>query len=191
VEVVRYSCPLAEEAAAGRRAAEGASADSAEAGEVSAAVVQAAVGEEMRTREFLSKLEHDRIVGAIREAESKTSGQIRVYIQRGKSTGNPLLAAQRKFHRLGMHKTSERNAVLIFVAPRAHNFAVVGDKAIHEKCGGEFWQRLVDSMRTHFQREKFSQALVEAIEESGKALGAHFPKEPTSPNELPNEIVEG
>ena len=34
-----------------------------------------------------------------------------------------------------MHKTRERNAVLIFVAPRAHKFAVVGDKAIHEKCG--------------------------------------------------------
>jgi uncharacterized membrane protein len=46
-------------------------------------------------------------------------------------------------------------------------------------------------MRAHFQGEKFSQALVEAIGESGKALAAHFPKEPTSSNELPNEIVEG
>jgi uncharacterized membrane protein len=46
-------------------------------------------------------------------------------------------------------------------------------------------------MRTHFQGEKFSQALVEAIRESGKALGAHFPKGPTSSNELPNEILKG
>ncbi|MBV9618108.1 MAG: TPM domain-containing protein, partial [Verrucomicrobia bacterium] len=72
----------------------------------------------MRTKEFLSKLEHDHIVQAIREAESKTSGQIRIFIQRGKLDGDPLPAAHRRFHRLGMHKTSGRNGVLIFVAPR-------------------------------------------------------------------------
>src|SRR5215470_11191977 len=114
------------------------------------------VGDEMRTREFLSKLEHDRILQAIREAESKTSGEIRVLIERGKLNSDPLIAAQRKFHRLGMHKTRERNAVLIFIAPRVHKLAVVGDNAIHEKCGDEFWQRTVERMRTHFQNEKFS-----------------------------------
>jgi uncharacterized membrane protein len=143
----------------------------------------------MRTKEFLSKLEHDRIVQAIREAEAKTSGEIRVYIQRGKLDGDPLVAAQKKFHRLGMHKTPERNAILIFVAPRAHKFAVVGDKAIHEKCGEQFWQRLVEGMREHFRNEKFSHALTEAIEEAGKALAAHFPKKST-PSQLSDEIVE-
>ena len=50
----------------------------------------------MRTREFLSKLEDDRIIQVIGEAESKTSGEIRVLIQRGKLKGDPLVAAQRK-----------------------------------------------------------------------------------------------
>src|SRR6266536_2740382 len=112
----------------------------------------------MRTKEFLNKLEDDRIVNAIREAESKTSGEIRVYIQR-----------------LRMYKTRERNAVLIFVAPRARKFAVVGDKAIHEKCSEEFWQHIVNGMRTHFQNEKFNHALTEVIREIGKVLTAHFP----------------
>jgi uncharacterized membrane protein len=144
----------------------------------------------MRTKEFLSKVEHDRIVHAIREAESKTSGEIRVYVQRGKLSGDPLTAAQKKFHQLGMHKTREQNAVLIFVAPRAHKFAVVGDKAIHEKCGDEFWQRIVEGMRAHFQNEKFSHALIEAIKEIGKLLAAHFPKRTANTNEVPDEIVE-
>jgi len=144
----------------------------------------------MRTREFLSRLEHDEIVAAIREAESKTSGQIRIFIQRGKLNVDPLIAAQKKFHRLGMHKTAERNAVLIFVAPRAHKFAVVGDTAVHQKCGEQFWQRLADGMREHFRNEKFSHALVEAIEEAGNALASHFPKESTSSTELSDEIVE-
>jgi len=145
----------------------------------------------MRTKEFLHKLEHDQIVQAIRDAESKTSGQIRVYIQRGKVDVDPLVAAQKKFHRLGMNKTPERNAILIFVAPRAHKFAVIGDKAIHEKCGEAFWQGLVDSMREHFRNEKFSRALVEAIEEVGKALAAHFPRQSTSSGQLPDNVIEG
>ena len=144
----------------------------------------------MRTKEFLSKLEHDRIVAAIREAESKTSGQIRVFIQRGKLDVDPLIAAQKKFHRLGMHKMPDRNAVLIFVAPRAHKFAVVGDKAIHEKCGEPFWQKLVDEMREHFRNEKFTDALVEAIREAGNALASHFPRTSTSSGQLPASVIE-
>jgi uncharacterized membrane protein len=145
----------------------------------------------MRTREFLGKLEHDRIVQAIREAESKTSGEIRVFIQRGKLNSDPLVAAQKKFHHLRMHKTRERNAVLIFVAPRAHQFAVVGDKAIHDKCGEQFWQRIVENMRTHFQNEKFGHALIEAIKEIGSVLTTQFPKKPTNENELPDDVIDG
>ena len=145
----------------------------------------------MRSREFLSKLEHDRIVHAIREGESKTSGEIRVYVQRGKLKADPLVVAQKKFQQLQMHKTAERNAVLIFVAPREHKFAVVGDRAIHEKCGDEFWQRIVEGMRTHFQNEKFSHALIEAISEIGKLLAAHFPKRLGNANDLPDDVIEG
>ena len=145
----------------------------------------------MRTREFLSKLEHDRIVQTIREAESKTSGEIRVFIQRGKLKSDPLAAAQKKFRQLRMHKARESNAVLIFVAPRAHKFAVIGDKAIHEKCGDEFWQRVVTRMRTHFQNENFSDALVEAIKEIGSVLASHFPKTLGNADELPDDVIEG
>jgi len=145
----------------------------------------------MRTKEFLSELEHNRIVRAIQEAEAKTSGEIRVYIQRGNLNGDALAAAQEKFHKLGMHRTDERNGILIFVAPRAHKFAVVGDQAVHRKCGEQFWQRVVEAMRAHFRNEKFSDALVEAIEEVGKVLAAHFPRKGTDGNELPDQIIEG
>ncbi len=134
------------------------------------------VGNRMRTREFLSRLEHDQIVKAIRDAESKTSGEIRVFIQRGELKDDPVIAAQRRFRRLGLHKNSQHNDVLIFVAPRAHKFAIVGDEAIHQKCGEELWQPLVEKMREHFRNEKFSHALIEAIHEIGSALAAHFPK---------------
>jgi uncharacterized membrane protein len=145
----------------------------------------------MRTKEFLSKLDHDRIVKAIQEAESKTSAEIRVYLQRGKLADDAVNAARKRFQKLGMHKTAERNAVLIFVAPRAHKFAVVGDQAIHEKCGETYWQRVVDLMREHFRNERFSDAIVDAIRDIGRVLAEHFPKRSASSNELPDEAIEG
>ncbi len=145
----------------------------------------------MRTDEFLGKLDHDRIVGAIRLAEEKTSGEIRVFVQRGNLKGDAFPAAQKQFHNLGMQKTKERNGVLIFVAPRARKFAVIGDDGVHQKCGEEYWTRLVDSMRKHFKKEDFTQALAEAIERTGELLAQHFPKREGGPNELPDEIVEG
>ena len=171
-------------------AAEEDSADSAAAAEVSAEAAQVRAGDQMRTREFLSKLEHNRIIQAIREAESRTSGEIRVFIQRGKLKSDPLVVAQKKFHRLGMHKTRERNAVLIFVAPRVHKFAVIGDEAIHQKCGDQFWQRIVEKMRTHFQNEKFSDALIEAVGQIGEVFASNFPKTSGDANELPNDVIE-
>src|SRR5205809_5754071 len=144
----------------------------------------------MRTKDFLSKLEHDRILSAIREAESKTSGEIRVFIQRGKLNSDPLIVAQKKFQRLGMYKTRERNAVLIFVAPRAHKLAVVGDQAIHEKCGEEFWQRVVEAMRHCFRTGRFSEGVGGAITVIGELLAQHFPRKCDGRNELPDEIAE-
>ncbi|MEY2519621.1 MAG: hypothetical protein QOF24_1380, partial [Verrucomicrobiota bacterium] len=96
-----------------------------------------------------------------------------------------------KFHELGMQKTKERNAVLIFVAPRAQKFAVIGDEGIHQKCGETFWQELVERMRRHFRNENFTEALVEAVEEAGKLLARHFPKTGGAENELPDQIIEG
>ena len=145
----------------------------------------------MRTKQFLSTLEHDQIVQAIRDAESKTSGEIRVFIQRGEIKDDPLVAAQRRFRRLGLHKNAHHNDVLIWVAPRVHKFAVVGDEAIHQKCGDELWQRLVSKMRDHFRNVKFSHALIDAIHEIGDALAAHFPRTSRSAGAQPDEVIEG
>jgi uncharacterized membrane protein len=145
----------------------------------------------MRTKEFISQLDHDRIIGAIKAAEAETSGQVRVYIQRGKLKGDPVIAAQGKFQKLGMQATKERNGVLIFVVPRARKFAVIGDEGVHHKCGDQFWQQLVQRMRLHFQNENFTDALLEAIQETGKLLARHFPKRSSPQDELPDEIVEG
>ena len=144
----------------------------------------------MRTKEFLNKLEHDRIVKAIREQEARSSGQIGVYLQRGELTGDPLEAAQKRFQQSEMHKTRHRNAVLIFVAPRAHKFAVVGDQEIHTRCGNDLWNHVVEKMATHFKQERFSDAIVDAIRDIGQVMAEQFPLTGDQKNELPDGVVE-
>lgn len=145
----------------------------------------------MRTKDFLGRLDHDRIVAAIAAAERTTSGEIRVFIQRGAVEHDPLAFAEWKFQQLGMQNTAERNAVLILVAPRAQKFAVFGDRGVHEKCGPEFWDKLVADMRTHFTKEEFTEALTKGIDETGKLLARYFPRRGDDRNELPDVVVEG
>ena len=144
----------------------------------------------MRTKEFISRLDHDRIVEAIRDAERRTSGEVRVYIQRGELKREILDIAQERFQKLGMQKTRERNGVLILVAPRVHKFAVVGDEGIHTRCGNELWERVVAKMREHFRAERFSDAIVDAVRDVGEVLARHFPRQAGDRNELP-DVVEG
>lgn len=145
----------------------------------------------MKSKDFISRLDHNRISGAIKTAEASTSGEIRVFIQRGDVKSDPLVFAEQKFVEFGMQNTAERNAILILIAPRAQKFAVVGDQGVHQKCGPEFWQRLVETMRAHFQREEFTDALVEAIESAGQLLAQHFPRRSDDQNELPDRVIEG
>jgi uncharacterized membrane protein len=144
----------------------------------------------MRTKEFLGKLEHDRIAKAIAAAESKCSGEIRVFIQRGE-LADAYVEARTQFEKLGMTQTRERNGVLIFVAPRAQKFAVIGDIGIHQRCGTEFWETIVKAMREHFRAENFTNAIVLAIEQTGAALAEHFPRQSDDRNELPDTVEEG
>ncbi|HEY3662114.1 MAG TPA: TPM domain-containing protein [Chthoniobacterales bacterium] len=143
----------------------------------------------MRTKEFIEKLEHERIVKAIAGAEATTSGEIRVFVQHGE-VADPVDAARVQFERLGMTQTRERNAVLIFVAPRAQKFAVIGDRGVHEKCGDPFWHTLTQAMRTHFQAQNFTDAVVHAVRETGRLLAQYFPRRPDDRNELPNAVLE-
>ena len=93
----------------------------------------------MKPRAFISQLDEASLVAAIADAEKKTSGEIRVFLSHRKPD-DAVAAAQRAFDHLGMAKTREHNGVLIFVAPKARKFAVIGDAGVHQRCGDEFWK---------------------------------------------------
>jgi uncharacterized membrane protein len=142
----------------------------------------------MKAREFLSQLQHDAIVRAIGEAEAATSGEIRLFISR-KEPEDAVAAAQRAFNHLGMHKTKQRNGVLLFVAPRARKFAIIGDKAVHERCGDPFWTEVAQEISTHFRKGDFTDGILHGIRRAGQLLAEHFPRHPGDKNQLPDDIA--
>jgi uncharacterized membrane protein len=129
----------------------------------------------MHPKEFKKRLHHDSVVDAIHQAEQTTTGEIRVIVSH-KHVETPVPEAQKEFVRLGMNRSPGRNAVLIFVAPRSHTFAVIGDKAVHEKCGDEFWQKLAAAMTGYFRKSEFTEGIVHGVKKAGELLAEHFPK---------------
>ena len=141
----------------------------------------------MKPRVFIDQLRHEEIVAAIREAEQKTSGEIRVFITR-KPVVDPLVEAQAHFLEMGMDHTREHNGVLIFVAPRSHKFAVIGDTAVHGKCGETFWNELASEMSKYFRDSHFTRGIIHGVRKAGELLAQHFPHRPDDRNELSDEV---
>ena len=145
----------------------------------------------MRLKRFLDRLDHDRIVRAIRAAEARSRGEIRVHAS-NRAVVDVQKAAAEQFEKLGMAGTAEGTGVLIYVAPRSRNFAVLGDHGIHAKCGGDLWREVAGAMEEDFRAGRFGEGIVKAVERVGEVLAQHFPRQPgvADKDELPNTVTE-
>ena len=131
-----------------------------------------------------------RIVQALREAESGSSGEIRVYVKRGASK-EVFSDGKRTFHRLGMHRTKDRSGVLIFVAWKSRNFSIMGDEGIHRKVGDSFWNETRDRMQAEFLQGELLKGILAGVTSAGVALKKHFPRAAQDKNELPDTLTQG
>ena len=133
------------------------------------------------------------VVAAIRQAELRTTGEIRIFIEQHCSFMDAIDRAIELFTTLGMEQTEERNAVLVYVAIKDHQFAIYGDEEIYQKAGGpRFWADAANILQTGLRNGDLAGGLVSCINELGNALAAHFPyHSDVEKNELPDEIVFG
>jgi uncharacterized membrane protein len=121
----------------------------------------------------VTRLANARIERAIRTAEAGTTGRIAVRIVPDEKL-DAFARAREEFERAGMHRHGPRNVALILVAPRAHRYAVLGDKALHERVGDAFWKQLVEEMGPSFRRGDDAGAILHAIDRIGEELRTHF-----------------
>lgn len=145
-----------------------------------------------RKSDFFSEEEKKQVVEAIQAAELTTSGEVRIFIESRCRFVDPLDRAAELFWNLKMDYTKDRNAVLVYVAVRDHQFAVFADQGIHEKVGNEFWNKEVQAMKKHFTQNHYADAVTQVVKDVGIALQFHFPfNRETDKNELPDEIIFG
>lgn len=145
---------------------------------------------ERHLRDFFTREQQDAILAAVRHAESRTSGEIRVRLE--KRAGDDVRGAARKaFDALGMRRTHLRNGVLFYLAAEDRKFVILGDDGIYHKVPTDFWDGITRGVLARFREGRFADGLVEGIEKAGEQLATYFPRHKNDTNQLPDDISIG
>lgn len=95
-----------------------------------------------------------RLMAAVAEGESHTSGQIRLHVE-SRCKEDVLDHAAFIFEKLEMHRTEERNGVLFYLSLLDHKFAILGDAGINQKVPEGFWDAIRDEMLAFFRKGEY------------------------------------
>lgn len=132
--------------------------------------------------------EQQRIRKAIEEAENRSSGEIRVCIEK-KCSEEVLDRAAKYFFQLNMHKTKLRHGVLIYVATVDRKFAIIGDSGINQVVPPDFWDSTKEDMMQHFKYGDIVEGIITGLKIAGEQLQKYFPNTQGNINELPDDIA--
>lgn len=138
---------------------------------------------------FFNRDERNKIVEAIHAAEAQTSGEIRVFME-SNTRKKPEERAKALFEKLGMTQTSLKNGVLIYLALKPKAFVILGDQAIHEKVGQNFWTEIRDIIQHSFTEGNYVEGLVKGIGSIGLQFKHYFPRRLDDLNEISDDIAE-
>lgn len=144
----------------------------------------------MKAAEFFTSETQAEILKAIKLAESKTSGEIRLFVE-DKCKGDVLDRAVFMFEKLNMHNTEQRNGVLFYLAFTDRKFAIIGDAGINSKVEANFWDNIKEDMKGYFIKDNILEGLSNGIIKAGDALGKYFPHNKNDKNELSDNVVLG
>jgi uncharacterized membrane protein len=145
-----------------------------------------------KRKEIFIPEEKQRIVNAVQQSEQRTSGEIRVFVESRCRYVDAMDRAAEIFFQLKMDQTKDRNAVLLYVAIKDRQLAVLGDEGIHRKVGNEYWNKEVSEMIKEFNRDNYAEGIIQCVKDIGEALHSFFPYDSQiDKNELPDDIVFG
>ena len=140
----------------------------------------------------LTPAQEETLVAAIKAAELRTSGEVRLHLEDKCPTPEPLDRAAQVFAELKMHHTKLRNGVLFYLAWQTRQFAVVGDAAINASVPDDFWEDVKETVVGHFRQEQYVPGLERGIRLVGEQLWQLFPyNAATDVNELDDTISYG
>ncbi len=98
--------------------------------------------------------------------------------------------AKESFLILGLHETSNDQAVMLFVSKFEHYVEIVVDSGISKKLSDDIWQNIVDRFTADVKEDDFERGYERAIKAIGEILKKEFPKKDKVSNEIPNHLIE-
>lgn len=146
----------------------------------------------MATRFFTTDDDRD-IVRAIADFESRTSVELRVCLTRHRPA-DIIHAAKAEFFRLGMQRTEQHNAVLIYLAPKVRRLAIYAGPAVYHTMGHAPFEDIAARLSADLKvaastGQSAGAAVRSAIASLGTVLAPRFPATGGNPNELPDQVV--
>jgi uncharacterized membrane protein YgcG len=140
---------------------------------------------------MLTEGEEQRVVRAIANAERGNRGEVRVHLERRCPVKEPYARARELYRELGMHRTKDDTAVLLYVATDSRKAAVHCGAGVHPHADDTFWQSVTDAVAKGFSEHEPAAGLCAALNEIGEVLRRHVPGEDTAGNELPDAVTVG
>lgn len=98
--------------------------------------------------------------------------------------------AHEQFIQQGVHRTDQRNGLLIFVAVDERYVEIMADKGINDKVDDNTWDKIITSFVDKVRQKQIGNGFLFAIEECGNLLQTYFPANVDDVNELPNHLIE-
>ena len=95
-----------------------------------------------------------------------------------------------QFLQQGVHRTEQRNGLLLFVSVAERYVEIMADKGINDAVPDNAWNDIVQEFVAKVKQDKIADGFISAINKSGKLLQTHFPIQANDVDELPNHLIE-
>ncbi len=130
---------------------------------------------EVHDRELASDHEPTPILRALRFVAKKSTGQVHVTVSRDRFEKDPMKTALRLFEEYHLTRTTDRNAVLVYLNRATRKFAILGDEGLHRVVGQKYFDLLAVNFTEDLQSTHFENAITLLAFSVGTTLAKRFP----------------
>ena len=124
---------------------------------------------------------------AIEEAELLTSAEFKLHIEEV-CNENVLDRAAFVFSELELHKTEQRNAVLLYVSVNDRKVSILADAGAKAHLSEQFLSETLSTLINDFKMNQYAQGIGSCFRNIASALKSNFPYQENDINEISNKV---
>ena len=147
------------------------------------------------TRRLFTPAALTEIEAAIKDVESRHSGEIRFVVETALDVNElvsdlaPRARALQVFSHTRVWDTEANNGVLIYVLLADRDVEILADRGIAARVPPAEGEPICREIEAHYREGRFAQGSVAGVRSVGQLLARHFPGDRGDANELPDQPV--